>query len=287
MCDMILSCNPFASFTRTNISNKSPAVVTGSINQACSVFQRVLNFGRGFASSLLKKNIEILKGAATWSVVLGVFSQGASIQTIYNSIFYPEVFEATGLIQSFRGQEFMKTAEKIGELFESTGMEIPEEFDPKKISWSSCPKAEYYRQMSNLTGQANVRHQEIIHAISNMVVFTPVVEELAFRGLIQDLLLKRLVKSVISKVAPQHASKVDSKIYTGVRILLTSVAFAGFHILNKGIMPDSYVDQQVRDTFWMGIGFGIMKETYGMASNIGAHMMQNLTAVLPSLVQVC
>jgi hypothetical protein len=46
-------------------------------------------------------------------------------------------------------------------------------------------------------------------------------------------------------------------------------------------MPDSYVDVQLVATIIIGIGFEILKEAKGLSWAIGAHAINNLSAVLP------
>lgn len=262
-------------------------VASKNESKEVTIAQRALNFGSGVASGVWAASKNTLKGAAVWKGVQGLASKGLSLSILYNCVFNPEVFESKGFQLWGKQQTLYETAKKMGGFFQSQGIKIQDGFNPEKILEASCPKAEYYEQLSFVTGQAMTKSQEIIQGLGGLVVAAPVLEEIAFRGIIQDLLLKRLVKKAVVKIAPQHADKVDSKIYTGVRILLTSAAFAYIHTYNAAVMPDSYVDMQVVATFFKGIGFGVLKESVGLASSIGAHAMNNLVAALPGVITKC
>ncbi len=57
----------------------------------------------------------------------------------------------------------------------------------------------------------------------------PAKEEALFRVVFQELLLKRIPKAILQKVAPSYASIVDHKVTRIARVLLTSVLFSLAH----------------------------------------------------------
>lgn len=120
-----------------------------------------------------------------------------------------------------------------------------------------------------------------------IAVAAPIFEEALFRGILQDLILKRGVKHLIAQISPSMAKYVDSTIYTFCRILISSYAFSKFHELNRGLISDDYVDAQVQSTFYGGLLLGVIKETWGLSGAIGAHAFHNFTAILPDLVAKC
>ncbi len=116
------------------------------------------------------------------------------------------------------------------------------------------------------------------------VVVGPILEELLFRDLVQDVLLTRIPKYIISKISPGHESLVDSKIAALSRIALTAAAFSASHLFNYGIIENEYVKIQVITTFFNGLIYGLVRESRaGLTGTIAAHMTNNLFASLPIL----
>ncbi len=107
-----------------------------------------------------------------------------------------------------------------------------------------------------------------------IVVRAPIMQEALFRGLSQDIILKRGVKKVVELVSPKHAGLVDSQAYTAARILVTSALF-------------SFGEKKVAESFFSGIIFGLLKEKYGLASAIGAHMLHAFVPMAPDLFSSC
>lgn len=248
--------------------------------------QRVGNTGRNITSRVWTTSSNLVKGAAAYSAAQAVISQGYNLDILYKTIFNPEAFEPQGPERVFKAEVLAQQAELLAPQFQSTGYDIPDTFNASAIRSADCPKAEYHHQISLATGEEVTKTTEVVGGLA-VIVAAPIQEEILFRGIIQDLLLKRLVKKAVVKIAPQHASKVDSKIYTAIRILLTSAAFSYIHTYNKDIVVQSYVDLQVIASIFQGISFGILKERMGLAASMGAHMMNNLVAMLPGLVAKC
>ncbi len=272
--------------TEPLITNEvEPAGLEANKSQETTIVQRTLNFGSDLVSGVWNTSKNTLRGAAIWTGALGVATGGTSLQILYYSVFNPEIFEPKGDQILQKQQELYEGAKKLERLFPLQDLYSWWYFNPEKILAASCPKQEYYEQISLLTGFKMTPLIETISVIGGMVIAIPINEELIFRGALQDLLLKRLVKKVVVNIAPQHADKVDSNIYTGIRILLTSAAFSYSHTSNAAFMTDSYVAKQVFQTFFLGLGWGALKEKYGIASSTGAHMIHNLVATLPGMTK--
>ncbi len=118
------------------------------------------------------------------------------------------------------------------------------------------------------------------HMAESIVFEIPIIEEVLFRGLLQDIVLKRGVKKAVELVSPKHAEFVDSQEYTAARILLTSAITSYFQL-------EFVQEKSVAKSFFKGIVFGILKEKYGLASAIGAHMLHAFTPMAPGLFSRC
>lgn len=114
----------------------------------------------------------------------------------------------------------------------------------------------------------------------NKILFGSPIEEIFFRGLMQDVLLTRIPKYVIKNIVPGREIALDSSVAKTARIVLTAAAFSTCHLLNQGLFPDSALINQLTLTFVSGICFGIIKESkMGMLGSVGAHMSINFFAV--------
>ncbi|MBM3183732.1 MAG: CPBP family intramembrane metalloprotease [Chlamydiae bacterium] len=95
----------------------------------------------------------------------------------------------------------------------------------------------------------------------------------------QDVLLKRLPKWALKKIAPGKEAALDSRIAKVARVVLTAALFSAFHLVNQGVLSDAYVKAQLIGTFVLGLGFGAIKESKaGLLGSIGAHMANNMLA---------
>lgn len=114
-------------------------------------------------------------------------------------------------------------------------------------------------------------------------VYGPIIEELLFRGLIQDVLLTRIPKYVIKKIAPGKETALDTRVAQATRITLAAALFSAAHLTNSD-MPDSYVSMQLVATFVGGIALGILKESKaGLLGAMGCHIGGNMIAITPDL----
>ena len=158
-------------------------------------------------------------------------------------------------------------------------------FNISKISNNLCPLGEYVDQFNSHFRVPILSVGQIkLNNILTMGVSAPIGEEILFRGIIQDLLLKRIPKYIIKKFSPGNENVLDKKAFKIGRILLTSALFSAMYLMNTDVFGDTYVKTQLISTFVMGIGFGMIKESsLGLLGSIGGHIMNNLVAVLPSL----
>src|SRR5262249_16943381 len=94
----------------------------------------------------------------------------------------------------------------------------------------------------------------IMNDVISVGLCAPIIEEMVFRGLIQEVLLKRIPKYVIKKISPGKEIALDSTIAKATRIALTAALFSACHLANIGSMPN--VSAQLVATFVAGIGLG-------------------------------
>jgi hypothetical protein len=258
------------------VETASPGICNRISQKGYAALKNIGSFGAG-----------ILKGAITY----GGF-QAVTGQILTGTPYNLKVFSAAVLNPS----EFRSNPYQLKEIFDKikftlapglTREAINKMTNSNAILNADCPYQEYLNQANLLSGENNTPESIARINFLQFIVIPAVAEELIFRGLLQDVILKRLVGKVVQKIAPSHAGLVDSKIYTAIRIALTTYAFMSIHEANRAIMPDSYVDMQLISTIVMGIGFGILKEAKGLSWSIGAHAINNLSASLPGMMMKC
>lgn len=292
--------------------SQAPSSTVDMVGGVTTTGQRALTWGCRAFKHVLNESGNFLIGATICAVFTSI--HGAAVRYmavpeiqefiqksvtpffLYNSMFHPEIFEPKESEIPMRAGYYYQLAEAQKTGIESLGVEISKEYDPVKILSSSCPKDEFFKQSSVFDGMtidgsttlsAPSWEHQLTANFKNLVFFMPLAEEVLFRGVLQDLLLKRLPEKIIKRISPENAGKVESKIYTAVRILLTSAAFSYYHEMNRGTLSDEYVTLQRVASFLMGIGFGLLKEQYGLSASIGAHMMQNVGPALADHVSKC
>ena len=109
-------------------------------------------------------------------------------------------------------------------------------------------------------------------------------EEILFRHGIQEISLQELPKSILKKAAPAKETLLDSKTAKAGRILLTSTLFSLFHLTHLVIIPKPVMLAQLVNTFTLGIGAGILRESkLGLAGAIGLHLGYNIIGLSPTL----
>lgn len=221
------------------------------------------------AKTIGNQSLNCLKGIAVWTGIQTILFKGLNIQILKDA--------ATG-----KNSNFLLSRSDLKIFFDNLANSfpsaIPKTVDSNKILNSDCPIKEFYTQLSLLYNTTITQESSFIPGLLWLVVIPPIAEEIIFRELIQDSLLKKGVRWVVEKVSPKNASVVDSKIYTGCRILLASLAFSAVHNANRGLLPDSYVKGQLVNAFILGIASGILKETVGLSASIGAHGINNFVA---------
>lgn len=160
--------------------------------------------------------------------------------------------------------------------------------DGDAIANAACPLQEFVTQFNRVVlpeFQTTVFAEKVKTAWAGGFTI-PITEELIFRGLVQDVLLTRLPKYIIKKIAPGQESLLDSTTAKIIRVALTSALFSSAHIVNIGVLPGSYVSMQLVATFVMGIYLGALKESKaGLLGSIGAHISNNIMALIPNLMQ--
>lgn len=134
---------------------------------------------------------------------------------------------------------------------------------------------------------------EVVLSDPEVIIQAPLLEEWFFRRFIQDCVLKKGVKTIVTEVAPGKAKYVDSKIYTGIRILITSALFGYVHYGNYYSIRNSHLpdfilkqrlDYQVTSAFISSIFTeGFLYETCGLAASIGSHFTHNLSVTSHNL----
>lgn len=230
------------------------------------------------------------KGVAAWIPIQTCLSAGDNFQVYYSSIFDRKAFNPSPEEIGPKARNLFLQLIRLKDYFENQGLQMHKNFNPRKVLNSDCPTRDYNKMIQNMVeGQQSSYSDTTMRVIGGayLVLATPIYEEILFRGVIQDLTLNKLAKAVVKRLAPQHLDKLDSKIYTAARITLTAGLFSAYHLMNRGLMPDSYVDLQLIATFFMGLGFGAIKEVFGLSAAIGAHATQNLYPSLPGMLVEC
>lgn len=169
------------------------------------------------------------------------------------------------------------------------------------LNKSECPKKEFSHfikriffspEMQELAkefekDQSFITFNQYI-AILQSCFRAPILEEILFRGLLQDILLDRFVRWTVNKLGLNDSKWTSSKAYTAGRILITSALFSYVHSFNSAHFTDEYVAEQIKQSFFAGLFFGLIKESpLGLAGSIGAHMINNVIAMLPLLMRPC
>ena len=109
----------------------------------------------------------------------------------------------------------------------------------------------------------------------------PPVEEVICRYGIQEVFLTRIPKWMVKFIAPGKETIVDSRIVKIARIGIAAALFSSMHYLNKGAIPNSYLNFQLVSSLVGGIAYGILKESnFGIFGSTLAHMTNNILAAL-------
>lgn len=113
---------------------------------------------------------------------------------------------------------------------------------------------------------------------SSLVITAPIAEELLFRGVIQELLLKRAPAALLRKISAEAASWVESDFYVRIgRVALSTLLFSLAH---------SHLEDCAMSNRPLGvIGFGAFTGAHvewapknGLSKTIALHMFANVFA---------
>lgn len=223
-------------------------------------------------------SLNFFKGALIWTGVQTALTQGLNLNYLYQ-VFFQNDFR----IDKY---ELKESWEKQITQLKAEGTSIPNNLSADSILWVDCPKKEYLKQVGIVFQKEYTPFQLKCESLY-LNLLMPAAEEVFFRGLIQDVILKRLAAKVVKKNFPNYASMLDSKIYTVIRILLTSLYFSYAHRDNHLVYADRFVDQQLIATLVQGVGFGILKESHGLAASLGAHAINNFVWTIPGVYAEC
>lgn len=107
-------------------------------------------------------------------------------------------------------------------------------------------------------------------------VVHPICEELVFRYLLQDVILTKIPKYVVKKIAPGKETALDTTVAKAIRIVVTAVLFSGAHYSNDHLSPQKLCYQLV-STAVGGITLGILKESKaGLLGAVASHATFNM-----------
>jgi hypothetical protein len=141
----------------------------------------------------------------------------------------------------------------------------------------SMAHPEFWKKELEKIDLLHIRERERAKLVSiTVAIALPAIEEILFRGLIQDVLLNRIPKKILKRLAPQKTWILDSRVTQIARIVLVSALFAALHLMNKGISNHRLVLH-----FTQGLAWGTIKESkLGLTGAIAAHMTNNAVATL-------
>jgi membrane protease YdiL (CAAX protease family) len=119
------------------------------------------------------------------------------------------------------------------------------------------------------------------------ILLIPICEEILFRGLIQDLILKQLGTYILNTTVPQYVSQEEDSIWNSIgRIALTSYLFSYIHEYNRAELGDDLTNRQRKQTLILGFVCGCLKDYFGLSSAIGAHIFNNLYSITVSFLRL-
>lgn len=105
---------------------------------------------------------------------------------------------------------------------------------------------------------------------------TAVLNEVFWRGLVQDLIFKRGLGSIVRQFSPKKADAlVDSKVYAACRILFTSWISSAIATPWSNQVGERFAGEAWRDQWLMEAVCGLLKETLGLSAAIGVRIINN------------
>lgn len=133
---------------------------------------------------------------------------------------------------------------------------------PNKVTWLSEEfLATPFRRLRNaIAGLFPPVYTAFEHGLKLKINWTFILvgsslEEVAFRGCLQSVLLTEAPKLILRKIAPSHEHLVNHKIAKIARIVFTSLLFALVHIARFADMPGMLLPQ-----FLAGVVFSFLRE---------------------------
>lgn len=202
-------------------------------------------------STIAQASLGAVAGIAFQAVVSG----GKSVYAAGDALLHPEnhPYNLEMLHQEFDAFH--------SDFIRSTLGEISSHFSWTDIENSSCPKQEFLRQVEQVKIIKNMYYETnrpLLPIVSPIVVGSCC-------ALLQQVVLKRLAGRILNKVSPQHASIIDSKIYTACRVALTALCASALFYPSGG-----------RDDMAMSValitGMGILAETHGLTASLSCFM---------------
>ncbi|MBF0312374.1 MAG: CPBP family intramembrane metalloprotease [Oligoflexia bacterium] len=154
--------------------------------------------------------------------------------------------------------------EGIGHLFAS----IPAVFNE-----ASFNSAKHYALRAGLSW----KHAQQLSDLLAGCMAAPLGEEVFFRYLLQEMLLKRVPIAILASTFPQFASWLNSPVAQMLRVVFTAAAFSMAHY------PESHTSQQGGGLpqFTVGLAFGAQMEMHGdLQEVILNHALHNLSFAL-------
>lgn len=116
-------------------------------------------------------------------------------------------------------------------------------------------------------------------------ILRPLGEELAFRGLLQDVLLKRVTKWAVKKIAPEKEKALDSPAAKVIRVLLSAAAFSAYQLHQTNPSFGAVGSARFVQAFVLGLGLGWLKESSaGLGGSLGLHVAHAFYSLRPLLL---
>lgn len=112
---------------------------------------------------------------------------------------------------------------------------------------------------------------------SHLVINTPIVEEILFRGVIQEILMRKVPVALLQKVNPQAANWLQSNTYAKIgRVALSTLIFALTHFGTENCAMSNRPIGVICLGALLGAIVEIKGLKQGLVSSIYAHAMNNL-----------
>jgi membrane protease YdiL (CAAX protease family) len=118
---------------------------------------------------------------------------------------------------------------------------------------------------------------ENAHSFLNTTVIAPISEEILFRGIIQEILLKRAPVALLQKINPRAANWLESNINAKIgRVALSTLIFALAHLSTHNCAMSNRAIGVIGLGALLGILVEIKGLKQGLTASIYAHALNNL-----------